>query len=116
MYPRGRMPGGEVIYLNGEGAMSERLFKFLLSELKTIRVHCQVPGCGVVIEVPVDQLDQKFGTMRCPVCQQQLYAPTERGENPFVSLASAMRLFRSDATRAQIEFVLPDGDKQPAKP
>ncbi len=61
MYPRGRMPGGEVIYLNGEGAMSERLFKFLFVLITEDPSASTVKflGAGWSLEVPVDQLDQR---------------------------------------------------------
>jgi hypothetical protein len=50
--------------------MSETLFKFLLSEIKTIRITCERlhngQPCGGIAEIPVDRLGQEVA---CPVCR-----------------------------------------------
>ena len=47
--------------------MSETLFKFFLSELKTVHVRCR--KCGAVAEVPVDDLGR---ITSCPSCHVDL--------------------------------------------
>lgn len=87
--------------------MSENVLKFLLSELTTIRVHCRARQCGVAVEIPIDQLEQRFRGMDCPVCHAQLLAATPDGDNAFINLAKAVRRFTSNPGTVEIEFVLP---------
>jgi hypothetical protein len=59
--------------------MSEHLWKFLLSELSTLRIVCQHENggnkCGAAIEVTVDHLFGKDERLKCPICQNTIAAP-----------------------------------------
>jgi hypothetical protein len=96
--------------------MSRKLFAFLLSELKTIRVKCLDRKCaGKVIEVSVDQLADQYPTLVCPLCHQP-FTITPPKDNPFVKFGEAVaELQRFGGKTVDIEFVLPD-DGQPAGP
>lgn len=86
--------------------MSETLFKFLLSELKTVRVRCRHNGCGAVVEIPTAELGHKFGNGHCPVCQQVLQLPGDN--NGFIQLAEAVKNLTGAKSNVEIEFALPD--------
>lgn len=85
--------------------MSERLFKFLLSELSLVRIRCQSSECRGIVEVPIEELGIKYHSGRCPLCNQVLQAP---GQNHLVALANAMQALAKQKDHVQVEFVLPD--------
>jgi predicted Zn finger-like uncharacterized protein len=86
--------------------MSEKLFRFLLSELETVRVKCL--QCQTVFEVRTDQIAATFPESKCPVCRKMLGAiPSVSG---FTHLSEAIRQFKADAASVQIEFTIPEKD------
>lgn len=91
--------------------VSRKLVTFLLSELKTVRVICKHRGCGVVTEMPTNQLTVRFvgNQAACPHCRGILFH-----ESPLhtVTPAVALAYLAAESVRADamydIEFVLPD--------
>ena len=84
--------------------MSETVLKFLLSELKTVRIHCLTPGCGGIAEVPVDRLGQSIG---CPLCRTVWL---DKGQQPLLRGLAAAMAAMSGASEISVEFVLPQKD------
>lgn len=91
--------------------MSERVLKFLLSELKVMRVVC--PTCKGVVEVSIDKAPAAFIQTGCRLCEAGLGIPL--GNNYLLTLANTIRtlqeLQKHPAGAAEIEFVLPDPSK-----
>jgi hypothetical protein len=85
--------------------MSEKLIRFLLSELKTVRVLCQHPNCNTVVEVSVEDLPTKYQGAICPLCRNTIQAPQY---NNLVTLGTALRGLASSEDRVKVEFVIPD--------
>jgi predicted Zn finger-like uncharacterized protein len=54
-------------------AMSETLFRFLLSEMKTLRITCK--NCKAAAEAPLEKLAARDAPMRCPVCGEYFTGP-----------------------------------------
>src|SRR5437762_2263433 len=91
--------------------MSETIFKFLLSELRTIRIFCQNKSCGVVVEMPVSTLasDPPHEHTKCKHCGQ-LFNPTKKDDYALVNFAKAVEAVKALEEIVQIEFVLPVND------
>ena len=90
--------------------MSERLFKFLLTELKTVRLIC--PHCTGVIEVSVKELGKRFDSNpACPLCSKP-FVTMEPGPDKLSTalgrLADAILELQHDKRAVKVEFVLPD--------
>jgi hypothetical protein len=81
--------------------VSEKLFRFLLSELKTIRVICKNGVCGAIVEVPVDQAIKTFRNDQCPVCHKS-FVPAS-----IMSLAIAIQELNQKKDEVDVEFVIP---------
>ena len=87
--------------------MSRKLFAFLLSELKTVRVLC--PKCNAVTELTVEQMGFRFDDLQCRVCRHDLNGFTgPNGENRLSQLGRAIHAIQSLPGSTQVEFVLPD--------
>jgi hypothetical protein len=84
--------------------MSEKIFRFLLSELKSLRAICKQPGCGGVVELPLDAISGKKTSIRCPVCDNPLQQPTPN--NHLANLAKAIESVTTSGV-ADVEFSLP---------
>lgn len=80
--------------------MSEKLFKFLLSELTTVRIFC--PACKGTVELPIDRIVRQ--THECQLCKVEF--GTEVVAEGFKELSSALR--KLGMGKAEIQFVLPD--------
>ncbi len=85
--------------------MSERLFSFLLSELKTMRIICKNPNCGSVLEIPLSRMQDKSGTWKCSVCCE----PIQSNENHLAKLAQSILDVQKDKL-ADVGFALREGD------
>lgn len=85
--------------------MSERLLKFLLGELKIVRLVCQKAGCGAVVEVSVERLAVALQAGQCPVCRA---AYVGVGQESLIALARALHDVTLLRDTVQVEFVLPD--------
>lgn len=88
--------------------MSEKLFRFLVSEIKSMRVICKNKDCGTVLEIPLKKLEDGRGEIQCPVCKNWLQ---KGGINCHLSdLAAALDRF-SKLDYVDVEFTLPDVSK-----
>jgi hypothetical protein len=92
--------------------MSEHLFRFLLSELTTVRIVCA--KCGGVIETSIDKLSK---VKRCPTCPADFRDYTNHmrdDDRPslFADLAETLKKAQSHKGLAEVEFVLPDPTNQ----
>lgn len=91
--------------------MSEKLLKFLLSELRTIRICCKgkrLNGaeCGAVFEFRLEHLSAAFpNKCECPFCQTTFQAAT--AEHPFRLLSESLERLAKLKT-LEVEFVMPD--------
>ena len=85
--------------------MSERLFRFNLKELKTIRLVCKNPDCGAVLEVPIERMRGMTGIILCQACKSET-TPFQRGDNLLKELADVMLKVR-DAGYVDVGFSLP---------
>jgi hypothetical protein len=101
--------------------MSRKLLAFLLSELNTVRIICKSPGCGAVIEVSFEQMRVFFQNPRCAICSQPFVLPNPSGHqatanqpNEFIALGEAVARLKSNLSRADIEFILPDNSASTA--
>jgi hypothetical protein len=85
--------------------MSEKLFKFLLSELACLRIRCQ--QCGGVAEIPSAKFTTPQRGLRCPGCgnafvQQQ----NANAADLITALGQAIEALR--VAGLDPEFVIPD--------
>lgn len=83
--------------------MTETVTWVALSELKTVRITCNIGQCGASVEVRLDQMKQGTGRLRCPVCGQefvQLYG----NEDPFADLAKAASMLLTMQKNFHVEF------------
>lgn len=88
--------------------MSRKLWAFLLSDFKIIRVICQNTACQSVVELPIANLASRFEkTSSCKHCGHVFYNSTNTN-NPFTLLAEAIEAFKTRATGVEIEFAIPD--------
>jgi hypothetical protein len=102
--------------------VSETLFKFLLSELATVRIKCkgtQQDGkpCKTILEIARDRLANFFVVdgCKCPKCSTPFVFKKDDGVsqshvNAFRLLAEAMDKLQSISDRVEVEFVLPRKD------
>jgi hypothetical protein len=96
--------------------VSEKLFRFLLSELEVIRICCTVPNCGGVAEMKVEKLkSSKHMAFVCPVCGNGTSSAHAAGagvSDALDKLGDAIGLMKSTgkANDFVVEFVLPDPD------
>ena len=86
--------------------MSEKLFRFLVSEIAVLRVICKNPKCGAVMEVPLARMRDWTGIIKCPACE----VAVQRGSEPDNYLANLadvlLKLQRTDYV--DVAFTLPD--------
>ena len=88
--------------------MSEKLFKFLLSEITLVRVHCRNDVCGGVIEIPIEKLGTVFRNCSCPLCHRQFDQGNWHGDNLLMIFAEAVKRLNGIKDKVGLEFVLPD--------
>jgi hypothetical protein len=94
-------------------AMSEKLFRFLLSEMTTVRICCCQTSCAGVIEMPVEKLYETITDFKCPVCGNAFTNKAQQKQlGPLESLGHAVRLTKEAINNGlfEVEFVLPDSD------
>jgi predicted Zn finger-like uncharacterized protein len=93
--------------------VSRKLFAFLLSELKLVRVKC--PKCAAVAEVTIEQAGRHFEDTRCPVCKEAWYGlAAPQGDNYLTRLAKAIQSLQAVGNAPEVEFVLPDEGEKPS--
>lgn len=96
--------------------MSRKLFAFLLSELKTLRIVCK--KCGSVIEMNLETTDLKKG-LNCPTClHTELVSANDAANRSLITLSSlvdAINGLNKSSKSYEVEFVLPDDGDGAAK-
>jgi hypothetical protein len=98
--------------MNTNNVVRPKLFAFFLSELKTIRIVCRNPGCGVIVEQSMDDLIKGNGNqLRCSFCGQD-FDPSKVPPAPIQALATVLNAFRNIQQTVDVEFVLPDDGKE----
>jgi hypothetical protein len=90
--------------------LSEKLFKFLLSELSTIRVQCR--KCKGTAEVSLENLTRAVREdpgqdCICPFCKESFYTSDKRG-GPLHALVYAINTLAGYSEKIEIQFVLKD--------
>jgi hypothetical protein len=92
--------------------MSERLLRFLLSELETIRIRC-CGSCKTIIEMPLSELARKQlnELLRCPYCHQD-FDPLSTGKNSLVEFAKVASKLNELKSSVQLEFVLREPSRE----
>lgn len=88
--------------------MHGRQINVPLSKILALRVRCRNKGCGVVVEMHIDELRQKFRNGKCPFCQAQLVNPAN---SPFEILGQAVMSLAAHFKQMEIAFVIPDDDE-----
>lgn len=88
--------------------MGENLYRIVLSELDKVRIICQGPKCGAVVEVPIERIASKYPAPRCPLCGNDFDAQN-KGENALVDFAKAVQALQAVQRAVQVEFVIPTG-------
>ncbi len=86
--------------------MSETVLKFLVSELRIVRIICQNNKCAAVVETTVDDLDRYFRGWCCPLCKEP-FRHDDLGNNFLTELQNALRGLKKIQDKVQVEFVLP---------
>ncbi len=96
--------------------MSEKLFKFLLSEITLIRLRCKF--CGGVSEMSIERLGDLLKAGKCPFCPQQFHdkqdwlssftQATSTSTSAVAVFAECLKLLKIINDRVEIEFSLPD--------
>lgn len=90
--------------------MSQKQIAIRISELKTARVICKHPGCGAVVESPVDRLATFFqgNPVNCRFCQRALCVSKDiHTWTNFLILAHVVSEAANPDAKFDIEFVLP---------
>ena len=95
--------------------MSEKLFRFLLSELDIIRIRCVVGNCSGVIEMSVKNLKGTHKAIACPVCGTSFSS-----ENPVTApglleeLGNVLERVKAASQRDkfEIQFIVPEPASQ----
>jgi hypothetical protein len=94
--------------------VSEKVLKFYLDELQTIRVTCRNGVCGATVEAPIEHAEHLFSS-QCPVCKKEYLG--QPGSSPVALLAKVIRELAAVKGHVQIAFVLPDkSDVNPGQP
>jgi hypothetical protein len=87
--------------------MSDRQINIPLSKIVTVRIRCRNKPCNTIIESNVDQVKQKFRHGKCPVCQAQLFNPTN---NCFDLLGQALASLAANGKQMEVAFVYVEDD------
>lgn len=85
--------------------MPHTTLRFLLSELRTIRLKCLACRTNAAIEMPIAKLDRIEGFC-CPICKESFDANRD-GKDYLAMLQDAVSGLQNAAKKLQIEFVLP---------
>jgi hypothetical protein len=89
--------------------MSRHLLAFLVSQVRTVRLICKDPGCGVIFEMSLDALaGAKW--QQCPACGAD-FNPTRSGTGLLMTFATAAKALQEYHKVLDLEFVLPADPK-----
>ncbi len=91
--------------------MSEHVFKFLIGELKTVRIICRNDNCGAVMEVPLHRVSSRMdATVTCPACSKEIQH--HRSDDKSLSEFADAILEIQKAKKFGIEFAIPIADQK----
>jgi hypothetical protein len=92
--------------------MSEKLVKFTITELATVRLTCLT--CQNATEMTVDEAGRRVDDSRCPLCRAEWMWPSPAdppGKTPINQLAKMVQRIQAQTKHVRVEFVLPDPSK-----
>ena len=91
--------------------MSEKLFRFFLSEVKKLRLVCQNPSCGSATEVSLSRLRHGDVTHECRVCGTRYFPKLDSSSlSPLARLAAALEDLEERTENLKVELAVPDRD------
>jgi hypothetical protein len=95
-----------------EFLMSEKLLRFFLEELETVRLVCTGANCKGVIELPTKELMASRGGYSCPCCRAPFNTLISevKSTEPLVMLANAIAALETQSARFRVQFVLKEND------
>lgn len=86
--------------------MSEKITRYLLSEIKTIRVVCK--RCKGVVETSIENAsDALSGQLTCRFCNADFEKPDHSRYNPFKHLEMIAEAFEKMEPDIEVQFVFP---------
>jgi DNA-binding CsgD family transcriptional regulator len=94
--------------------MNREPLHFSLAGLGTVRIVCQVAGCGAVAEVAVEEAPALFARPACRVCGAEWFGSDTGNDNPLARLASAVLGLRRHAEEIEVELAVPGQRRTPA--
>jgi uncharacterized CHY-type Zn-finger protein len=89
------------VFESGKWSKESQSSRFLLSELKVVRLICG--KCKVVSEMTVSRMASHVDPAECPVCGDRFCSSSD---NPFRMLGNAIEMLAKE-TGVAVEFVLP---------
>lgn len=87
--------------------MSETVLKILLSEFRIVQITCK--KCGMVYEIPIENLEERFPQGKCPFPDCQGTIET-LGDQALSLFARAFKKLLADTDRLEVRFLIPDND------
>lgn len=93
--------------------MSETLFRFLVQEIKLLRIICKNPRCGSVMEIPLARMADWHGVINCPACARAIQKGSDT-DNYLANLAAVL-LQLQKADYVDVGFSLPIAPETQAK-
>jgi hypothetical protein len=96
--------------------MGEKLFRFLLSELGTVRIRCQNGKCPGALEMHVNDLARLPRGLSCPVCQARYIGETAAVPTALEQFGLCLQHVKAqgDRDKFEVEFVFRDRDEPKA--
>ena len=91
-------------------AVSEKQLRMAISEIVTLRIKCQGPGCGKILEISIDADGLHGDTHMCKFCRQTWKISSNRDDTPIFNLVTALRQLSEIEDKVKIEFALPISD------
>ena len=86
--------------------VTETVTRIPLQDLQTMRVKCNNPKCGKLVEASLATMTKAFPQGRCAFCHEILFDEMSGGD-PFQKLVDAVDLLAKLQSRFAVEFVLP---------
>jgi hypothetical protein len=108
-----------------ECMMSERLIRFSITELETVRICCKGKHssgqrCSAVFEFPIKDLDSAFqGSLApaCPFCNTDFHLMAADGvaTSPFLLLSRLAKVADALKTKTDLQFVIVESGESKGK-
>lgn len=87
--------------------MGETLYRFLLGEVRILRVRCKT--CSTVIEVELAKVELTFSTDCCPVCHRP-FQPARADAAELKHLAESLQRLNALSSTVEVELTFPEPD------